>query len=127
MANVIDHVDIVVSDLPSAKRLYAAALEPLGFSVVYEEPDAVGFGTEGNDDFWIRRSPQPMADRTTGVHVAFVATSNEAVDGFFQGAMAHGARDDHAPGFRPEFHPGYYAAFVWDPDGNHIEAVNHNR
>jgi catechol 2,3-dioxygenase-like lactoylglutathione lyase family enzyme len=127
MANVIDHVDIVVRDLSASKELYGAALEPLGFAVVYEGAEAVGFGTRENDDFWIRQGPQPMADRTTGVHLAFVATSNESVDGFFARAMAHGGREDKAPGLRPEFHAGYYAAFVWDSDGNHIEAVNHNR
>ncbi len=127
MADVIDHVDIVVSDLRTSVDFYDAALDPLGFVRVYEGADAVGFGTEKNDDFWIRQGPQPMADKTTGIHLAFVAKSNEAVDGFFAGAMAHGGREDHAPGFRPEFHPGYYAAFVWDADGNHIEAVNHNR
>ena len=127
MANVIDHVDIVVRDLPASKEFYEAALEPLGFALVNEDADAVGFGTEKNDDFWIRQGPQPMADRTTGIHLAFVATSNGAVDRFFEGAMAHGGREDKAPGFRSEFHPGYYAAFLWDADGNHIEAVNHNR
>ena len=92
MANVIDHVDIVVRDLSAGKKFYEAALEPLGFALVYEEADALGFGTKKNDDFWIRQGPQPMADKTTGVHLAFVATSNEAVEGFFAGAMAHGGR-----------------------------------
>jgi predicted lactoylglutathione lyase len=127
VAGVIDHVDIVVADLVASSDFYRAALAPLGFDLLTEEEDAVGFGTQGNDDFWIRQRPQPMAEETTGVHLAFVAETNDAVNGFFAAAMERGGRVDKPPGYRPEFHAGYYAAFVWDMDGNHVEAVNHNR
>jgi predicted lactoylglutathione lyase len=120
-------VDIVVADLAASTRFYRAALDPLGFDLLYEEEGAAGFGTERNDDFWIRQRPQPMADQTRGVHLAFVAKDNQAVDWFFAAAMEHGARQDKPPGYRTEFHPGYYAAFEWNLDGNHIESVNHNR
>ena len=127
MSGVIDHVDLVVDDLDRSARLYEAALEPLGFQRLFEDDDAIGFGTTGNDDFWLRQAPQPMAPITTGVHLAFVAKENESVDQFFRRAIHGGAREDKAPAYRAEFHEGYYAAFVWDFDGNHIEAVNHNR
>jgi predicted lactoylglutathione lyase len=127
MAGVIDHAGIVVADLATSRAFYRAALEPLGFRILYENEENVGLGTEGNDDFGIWQRPQPMAEETTGVHLAFVAADNEAVDAFFAAAMSHGGREHHSPAYHPEFHPGYYAAFVWDMDGNHVEAVHHNR
>lgn len=57
MAGVIDHVDIVVRDLPASKEFYEAALEPLGFALIFEDADSAGFGTQENDDFWIRQGP----------------------------------------------------------------------
>jgi catechol 2,3-dioxygenase-like lactoylglutathione lyase family enzyme len=64
---------------------------------------------------------------TEHVHIAFRADTNEAVDAFHRGAIAAGYTDNGAPGERPHYHPGYYGAFVLDPDGHNIEAVNHNR
>jgi catechol 2,3-dioxygenase-like lactoylglutathione lyase family enzyme len=124
---VINHVDLVVADLAASGELYEAALEPLGFRRLYEESDSIGFGTVRNDDFWLRQGPQLMGDRTVGVHLALVATTNAAVDRFFQRAVTQGAQADKPPAFRTEFHEGYYAAFLWGLDRNHIEAVNHNR
>jgi len=117
---VVDHVLIVVSDLEPSRRFFEAALAPLGFGVVYEEEKCVDFGVKGSDDFAICRDGEP----STRAHVAFVAESREAVDAFFA-AMAHGGREKQAPGLRPEYHAGYYAAYVWDPDGNNVEAVHH--
>ena len=118
---VVDHVVFVVSDLDASRRFYQAALAPLGFHVVSEEEKCVGFGLKGADDFAICRDGEP----STRAHVAFVAESREAVDAFFSAAMAHGGREKQAPGLRPEYHAGYYAAYVWDPDGNNVEAVHH--
>ncbi len=118
---VVDHVLFVVSDLEASRRFYEAALEPLGFSVVYEQEDCVAFGVRGADDFGICRDGEP----TTAAHVAFIAESREAVDEFFSAAIASGGREKQAPALHPEYHAGYYGAFVWDPDGNNVEAVHH--
>ncbi len=66
-----------------------------------------------------------MQGPAVGVHVAFRARDREAVDAFHAAALAHGGRDNGAPGLRPRYHPDYYAGFVFDPDGNRIEAVCH--
>jgi catechol 2,3-dioxygenase-like lactoylglutathione lyase family enzyme len=102
VAGVIDHVDMVVADLTATRGFYEAALAPLGFHLLHEEGDAIGFGTEGNDDFWIRQGPQPEANNTTGAHLAFMAETNEAVDGFFAAATEGGGVDE-PPGYQPEF------------------------
>src|SRR5437870_3164064 len=64
---------------------------------------------------------------TRGLHVAFAASDDATVDAFHGAALAAGYRTNGPPGERPHYHPGYYAAFVLDPDGNNIELVNHNR
>jgi catechol 2,3-dioxygenase-like lactoylglutathione lyase family enzyme len=120
---VIDHVLLVVRDLAASRRFYEAALKPLGFDVMYEEAHGVAFGTEGHDDFGIFEGDSP----STRAHVAFVASSREAVDGFYAAAMSSGGRDKAAPRIRQEYHPGYYGGFVFDPDDNNIEAVFHDR
>ncbi len=120
---VIDHVLLVVRDLAASRRFYEAALKPLGFDVMYEKADGVAFGTEGHDDFGIFQGDSP----SSRAHVAFVASSREAVDAFYAAAMSSGGRDNAAPRIRQEYHPGYYGGFVFDPDDNNIEAVFHDR
>lgn len=120
---VVDHVGLLVRDLEASKRFYTAALAPLGFVLLKETDDGAGFGVAGADDFWINVSETP----STGAHVAFVAESREAVAAWYAAARAAGGRDKSAPALRPEYHAGYYAAFVWDPDGNNVEAVFHDR
>jgi catechol 2,3-dioxygenase-like lactoylglutathione lyase family enzyme len=121
---VVDHVLFVVKDLRASRAFYTAALEPLGFKVTYEQEDGIGLGTEDADDFAIFHGKlgEPT---TTAAHVAFVAESREAVDTFFEKAMAAGGTEIRRPGVRPEYHAGYYAAFVYDPDRNNVEAVHH--
>ncbi|MFD1882176.1 VOC family protein [Paracoccus pacificus] len=126
---MIDHIGLAVSDLDRARDFYLAALGPLGIAVVMEVTEEMtgghgahlGLGRDGNPFFWIGTG-KPA---TTGCHVAFVAVDSAAVDAFYKAAMAAGGRDNGAPGPRPEYSPGYYAAFVIDPDGNNIEAVHH--
>ena len=77
----------------------------------------------GADDFSIAESDSP----SSGVHAAFASGSREAVDAFHAAALAAGGRDNGAPGLRPEYHEGYYAGSVLDPDGNNVEAVHHGR
>jgi catechol 2,3-dioxygenase-like lactoylglutathione lyase family enzyme len=119
---VVDHVVLVVRDLEASRRFYRAALAPLGIEELKVDPDGVSFGAAGMDDFAI------VAGRpsTTGAHVAFDAPSREAVGAFHAAALEHGGRQRGAPGVWVQYSERYYAAFVWDPDGNNIEAVFHS-
>ena len=117
---MIDHVALNVSDLEASKAFYVQALEPLGFSIVMEHPEAVGMGPGDKPIFWlVRRDPVSNA-----VHVAFTAGDRATVRAFHAAALEADGIDHGAPGLR-EYHPSYYGAFVLDPDGNNIEAVCH--
>lgn len=128
---MIDHTGFYVSDLESSKTFYSSALKSLGYAVRLEfAGKAAGFGPatleEGADPgggFWLTQGT-PYTPR---VHLAFHARSKEDVDAFWHAALQAGAKDNGAPGYRPQYHPGYYAAFVLDPDGYNIEAVFHER
>ncbi|HEY3614167.1 MAG TPA: VOC family protein [Gaiellales bacterium] len=134
MSELIDHVAIRVSDIARSRAFYAAALAPLGFAELYEiEPGrnggpGVAFGLAGADDFALHEPiDDPGRDTvTTGAHVAFRASSAEAVAAFHAAAIAHGGRSIGEPGLRGEYSPGYHGAFVLDPDGNNVEAVWHD-
>jgi catechol 2,3-dioxygenase-like lactoylglutathione lyase family enzyme len=124
---MLDHVGIEVSDYPRSKAFYEAALEPLGISLLMEFAEsAAGFGSETEIGpkpyFWIHARGRPVV---TGTHLAFGARSDDLVDAFHAAALAAGGTDNGAPGPRPIYHPGYYGAFVLDPDGNNVEAVCH--
>ncbi len=118
---LIDHVQLVVKDLPASRRFYEAVFE------VLELP----LGGEADDYFWFdelfissKESKSALGAVTGRVHLAFQGKSREVVDRFYKTALGAGGRDNGAPGERP-YHPGYYAAFVLDPDGNNIEVVYH--
>lgn len=118
---LIDHIQLVVADIEASRRFYYAILEVLGISV----------GGEAADHFWADElfvsntgSPAARGALTGRHHIAFQAQGHEAVDRFHSAGIAHGGKDNGAPGFR-QYHPGYYAAFLIDPDGNNIEAVYH--
>ncbi len=120
---IIDHIGLVVRDLDKSKAFYAAALAPLGIRIIKEVAGAVGFNQEGGrGGFWIGVHGQPPEGV---VHVAFVARDRAQVRAFHAAALATGARDNGAPGLRPQYHADYYGAFVLDPDGHNIEAVCH--
>ena len=125
---MLDHIGLAVADFDRARAFYRAALKPLGLGVVMEVTaeetggDAhAGFGDEGKPFFWIGTGAKPKG----GAHVAFAAQTRAEVDAFHAAAIAAGGRDNGAPGLRPHYHPNYYGAFVFDPDGNNIEAVCH--
>ncbi|MDO8189537.1 VOC family protein [Conexibacter sp. JD483] len=107
----VDHVHLRVTDLAASRAFYAAALEPLGIPFTLDLPHLIGFGSLALSD---------DAEPTRGAHVAFVAWSKEAVDGFHAAALAAGGTDNGAPGDRPH---GAYAAYVLDPDGTNVEAA----
>ena len=126
---MIDHVGFAVSDYEKCKAFYTQALAPLGYVLIMEvaaegNPSgapAAGFGIGGKPDFWIGgegKLEKPM-------HVAIVAKDRAAVDTFHRAALAAGGKDNGKPGLRPQYHPNYYGAFVFDPDGHNIEAVCH--
>ena len=119
---MIDHVGLPVSDYARSKEFYSAALAPLGFELAMEfGGHAAGFAREGKPWVWIHQGESAA----TGVHVAFRATDTATVDAFHEAALAAGGEDNGPPGIREHYHPTYYAAFVHDPDGNNVEAVNH--
>jgi catechol 2,3-dioxygenase-like lactoylglutathione lyase family enzyme len=118
---MIDHTGVTVSDVAESKRFYAAALAPLGYSLLMEFEQDAGFGVAPKPDFWIGEGKPHVPP----VHVAFRAESRRQVDAFYRAALAAGGRDNGAPGLRPNYHENYYGAFVLDPDGHNIEAVCH--
>jgi catechol 2,3-dioxygenase-like lactoylglutathione lyase family enzyme len=118
---LIDHLQLVVRDLGASQKFYAAVLQVLG----------IPMGGAGKDYFWADElfvstaaSEAAQGQLTGRHHLAFQANSRAGVDAFYQAALERGGKDNGAPGER-KYHPGYYAAFVLDPDGNNIEAVFH--
>ncbi len=118
---LIDHIHLVVADLVASKRFYAEVLATLGLSVSGEGPDFFW----ADELFVSTKDSKAATGQLTGrIHLAFQAPTHESVARFHQAGLAAGGKDNGAPGDRP-YHPGYYAAFVLDPDGNNIEAVFH--
>ena len=118
---LIDHLQLVVRDLPASQRFYTAVLETLGIPI----------GGTGDGFFWADElfvstaSSQAAQGHLTGRHhFAFQAKDRATVEAFHKAALASGGKDNGVPGERP-YHPGYYAAFAIDPDGNNVEAVYH--
>lgn len=122
---ILDHVGIRVRDYQKSKAFYEKALEPLGIRPLKDFGVAVGFGRDGKPDFWLGADHGGGAQPMTPVHVAFAARNREEVDAFHAAALAAGGRDNGAPGIRAQYHPGYYGAFVLDPDGHNVEVVHH--
>ncbi len=125
---MLDHVSITVSDLDRAARFYDAVMAALDVPCVNRSEEAIGYGLrngpedDGHSYLSIRAAGTVVADRR---HWCFRAPSRDAVDAFHAAGLAHGGRDDGAPGLRAHYHPHYYAAFLLDPDGNRVEAVHH--
>jgi catechol 2,3-dioxygenase-like lactoylglutathione lyase family enzyme len=113
-----DHIGLKVKDLDTAVRFYKAALEPLGHVLASQEASYAGLGPRGAPALWLYRDPP-----SSGVHVAFRASSRAAVDRFHAAGLAAGGCDNGKPGVRSDYSPAYYAAFLIDPDGNNVEAV----
>ena len=132
---MLDHVSLRVADYDRSKKFYEAALRPLGYKLAMEAASGAGFSKGFIPVFWIKqgkpmssavRAEPPELDACGGpsVHVAFASDDRSTVDAFYRAALDAGARDNGAPGLRPN-HPNYYGAFVLDPDGYNIEAVCH--
>lgn len=114
---MIAHTSLHVSDYQRSLAFYLEVLGPLGYTNNMEFGDSAGFNDGRNTDFWILRS-----DTVVATHLAFQARAREEVKAFHRAALAAGAKDNGGPGYR-DYSPGYYAAFVYDPDGHNIEAV----
>lgn len=124
---MLDHLSIGVSDFARSGAFYDAVLATLGYVRVLTHPRALGWGPPGAKDesFAILSSGEGARPPGVGCHIAFVAANPAQVDEFHAVAMREGAADDGAPGPRPAYGDGYYAAFVKDLDGYRIEAVCH--
>ena len=116
---LIDHIQLVVHDLELSQNFYSAIMKVLDIPII----------TTSEDFFWADElvvssinSPAAQGILTGRHHLAFQAKDRATVDAFYNAALAHGGHDNGPPGVRA-YHPGYYAAFVLDPDGNNIEAV----
>ena len=118
---LIDHVQLVVRDLDASRRFYSAVLEVLGIAIDFE---ADGFFSADELVVSTAASEAAQGQLTGRVHLAFQAGDRGQVEAFHKAGLAVGGKDHGAPGVRP-YHPGYYAAFLLDPDGNNIEAVFH--
>lgn len=116
LGRLIDHVHLRVSNLAASKRFYRQALAALGREPSSESDSHIAF-----DELWIDEAD---AVGPTRVHLAFQASGPEAVAQFHSAGLAGGGRDNGEPGER-SYHPGYYAAYVLDPDGHNVEAVFH--
>ena len=124
MGPMIDHLGIQCSDVTASAAFYDRVLQPLGARRLTEPvPGVIGYGVT-KPDFWLG----PLSENHTGWsedHIAFEAADRAAVQAFFDAAVAVGAEVLHEPKEWPIYHPGYYGAFVRDPDGNNVEAVCH--
>ena len=120
---MLDHLGIQCSDMAASAAFYDAVLAPLGARRLMDFGEAIGFGIEPKPDFWISRHETGEGFRES--HIAFEAADKDTVDRFFRAAVDAGAEVLHEPRKWPEYHPGYYGAFVRDPDGNNVEAVCH--
>lgn len=118
---LIDHIQLVVSDLKASQKFYEAIFEVLNIPM-----GGVGEGFFWADELFISsKESKASAGHLTGrTHLAFQAKDQEQVQRFYKAGLEAGGKDNGAPGFRP-YHPGYYAAFLIDPDGNNTEAVFH--
>lgn len=128
MTAMLDHVSLGCRDLAASAAFYDAALAPLGLGRVMEKGTGICYGPGPGREgmmFWIVSvAPEagvPLPSR--GSHIAFAAPGRSAVDAFFSAAIAAGARENGAPGLRPEYSEHYYGAFVLDLDGHKIEAM----
>jgi catechol 2,3-dioxygenase-like lactoylglutathione lyase family enzyme len=125
---MIDHTGVSVSSFTASKNLYTLALAQTGYQLLIELPaaitgshDVAGYGEPPKPDFWISSGTFNVPP----IHIAFRVASRALVDAFYKTALGAGGRDNGAPGLRPHYHPNYYGAFVFDPDGHNIEVVYH--
>jgi catechol 2,3-dioxygenase-like lactoylglutathione lyase family enzyme len=118
---IVDHLWVRVADVAASKRFYETIAASAGLRLGDDTPDRVQFVASGTGLSLVIGAP------TENVHIAFPADDDAAVRAFHAAAVGAGYLSNGPPGERPQYHRGYYAAYVLDPDGNNIEIVNHNR
>lgn len=116
---MIAHASLPVSNYKEAKTFYTSVLATLGYTQNMEYGESAGFNDGKNTDFFIGTNDKGVIP----LHVAFAAKDKSQVDAFYNKALELGATDNGAPGYRKDYWPGYYAAFVYDADGHNIEVV----
>ncbi|WP_237154223.1 VOC family protein [Oryzibacter oryziterrae] len=126
---MLDHIGFPVADFEKSRAFYDHVLAAIGGARLVDVTAEMtggsqhaGYGFGDKPDFWIGDGGAPLSG---SLHVAFAAPNRAAVRAFYEAAIALGARDNGPPGLRPHYHPNYYGAFVFDPDGHNIEAVYH--
>jgi len=121
---MLHHVSVGVSDVARAAKFYDPVLKALGYKRIMEfMPYAIGYG-ETRPEFWVQLPANRSAATVgNGVHVGFIAKSKSAVNAFHAAALKQGGSNNGEPGPRPDYGPDYYGAFVYDLDGNKIEAT----
>ena len=115
-----DHIGLKVKNVEGSVRFYSAALGALGHVLHSQDATGAGFGPPGAPALWLQRLEKSAG---SGVHVAFRASNRAAVDAFYKRGLEAGGLDNGKPGLRTDYSPTYYAAFLFDPDGNNVEAV----
>ena len=121
--NILSHVSLGTNDIDKAAAFYDAVLTPLGCKRVMEHPGGIAYG-KAFPEFWIQQPADGKpASLGNGTHVSFVAPAREAVQAFYDAALAAGGRDEGAPGPRPDYGEPYFGCFVRDPDGHKLEAT----
>jgi catechol 2,3-dioxygenase-like lactoylglutathione lyase family enzyme len=127
---MLDHVSLQVKNFAKALSFYTEALAPLGYVPQYVDQagKSAGFGSKGEARPWLARGSLWIAEGqpATKIHLALRSPTREAVAGFHAAALRAGGKDNGPPGLRPDYHASYYAAFVFDPDGNNLEALTHD-
>jgi catechol 2,3-dioxygenase-like lactoylglutathione lyase family enzyme len=118
---MFDHVVFGVSDYAGSKAFFLKALEPIGLAVVSEGSLGIELSADGKSSLCIRKT----GEKSGHLHLAFTAENRQQVEAFYRAALEAGAKDNGAPGLRPNYTGQYYAAFVIGPDGHNIEVVCH--
>lgn len=117
---MFDHLGFISGHFGESVRFYSAVLAPLGYELTSRDESSAGFGSSVFTPLWIYAG---VKTSERGAHIAFSAPDREAVDRFYAAGIAAGGSDYGRPGVRTDYSPTYYAAFLFDPDGNNVEAV----
>ena len=118
---MFDHIVFGVSDYAASREFFLKALEPIGMAVLAEGPLGIELSADGKSSLCLFQTE----DKPSHLHLAFVAENRQQVEAFYRAALEVGAKDNGAPGLRPNYSGQYYAAFVIGPDGHNIEVVCH--